>query len=261
MRMLRKGLRGLVLALAVSGLAACQVEMHSALDEQAANEMLAALLSNGISASKEKGKDGISLLVAEAQFSEAVELLASKGLPRSEFANMGEIFSAEGLVASPTQEWAKLNFAKSQELSQSIASIPGVVRVSVNIAETRKESPFAEVKPPSASVVVQVNEDQMTEDLVPQIKQLVSFSIPDISYERVGVIVAPIRHREVDQSLVSLGGILVHRDSVLAVRVLSAIAAIASIAALSFGALVLLNWRSRRADRQSGATIAPGVPS
>lgn len=239
--------RCLLTGFALLALSGCKIEMHSNLDEVSANEMLAALLSNGISASKEAQKDGIALYVAEAQFSEAVGLLGSMGLPRDKFANTSEIFNAEGLVASPTQEWAKLNYAKSQELSHSIASIPGVVRVSVNIAEKRKDGPFDEAMPPSASVVAQVNERFMSDDLVPQIKQLVSFSVPAISYERVGVIVSPIKAQEVNQTLVSLAGILVHRDSVLAVRILGVIAAMSSICALTFGALVLLNWRSQRA--------------
>jgi len=234
-------------------LSACKVEMHTGLDEQAANEMLAALLSSGVSAEKKPGKKGVSLLVAEAQFSEAVELLQSRGLPRNKYTNIGEVFDAEGLVASPMQEWAKLNYAKSQELSQSISSIPGVVRVSVNIAETRKDGPFDKTRPPSASVVVQMEQNLMTEDLVPQLKQLVAFSIPDIEYENVGVLVAPIAPRQVDQKLVSLSGILVHRDSAMAVQVLGGVATVTSIAALSFGALFFITWRGRRATNPQGA--------
>lgn len=246
----------LAAAVLLTALAGCKVEMHSNLDERAGNEMLAALLSNGISAEKVKGKEGVSLHVAEAQFSEAVQLLNSLGLPRDTFASVEQIFDAEGIVASPTQEWAKLTYAKSQEISGSISSIPGIVKVSVNIAESRKDGPFGEKKPPSASVVVQVAEEQNSADLVPQIKQLVSYSIPDIKYDRVGVIVAPVSARKVKQEMVSVSGILVHKDSVLAVRVVAAIAALSSVIALSCGAFLLLNWRSGRARRRSAGTGA-----
>lgn len=253
MGMYPKAIRRYAAIVAVLVLSACKVEMHTGLDERSANEMLAALLSSGVSAEKQPDKDGVSILVAEAQFSEAVELLASRGLPRSKYTNVGEVFNAEGIVASPMQEWAKLNYAKSQELSNSINSIPGVVRVSVNIAETRNDGPFDEKQPPTASLVVQMEKDLITEDIVPQLKQLVAFSIPNIKYENVGVIVAPISVRQVDQKLVSLSGILVHRDSALAVRVLGGVASVTSIAALSFGVLFFFTWRSRRVERTSKA--------
>ncbi len=225
-------------------LSGCKTVLYSSLPEAVANEMVSVLLANEIAATKIEDGDGITIEVNEVQFSEAVQLLKSVGLPRDTYTNKGEIFDAEGMVASPIQEWAKLNYAQTQQLAQSISAIPGVVRVSVNIAEKRLDGPFDTPEPPSAAVVVQVEEGSMTDELLPQIKELVAFSVPEISYDRVGVILAPVETHEVVQNMVSLNGLLVHRESVQIVRVMALVAIIASIATISLSVFSFFNWRS-----------------
>ncbi|MGL6209787.1 MAG: type III secretion system inner membrane ring lipoprotein SctJ [Paracoccaceae bacterium] len=225
-------------------LAACKIELNSNLDEQEANEMLAVLLANGIVASKVIEKDKVILTVEESQFGDAVEVMKAHGLPRTKFSNTGDLFTGEGLVASPVQEWARFNFAKSQELSQSIASIPGVVKVDVHVAATRRENPFEDPKPPSASVLVLMQEDRITDNLIPQIKQLISFSIPDISYDRVGVVVAKVPPPRAPQTLVSFGGMIVHQGSAQAVQILSVVAGLATVVAVGLGTFVFLQRKA-----------------
>ena len=241
------GLRRAVLALCLCVLAACQVELNSNLDEQEANEMMAKLLANGIAVSKVIEKDTITLMVKREQFGEAVDLLKQHGLPRKKFSSTGDLFKGDNLVASPMQEWARFTYAKSQELSQSISSIPGVIKADVHIANQRKESPFDEVKPPSASVLIQMTEDRMTSDLVPQIKQLVSYSIPDIDYDRVGVVITPVAAPpETGQKMVNILGMIVHRDSATIVKVLIGAAVGGVVAALGLGGALLHHLRRRR---------------
>jgi type III secretion protein J len=200
--------------LAMTVLCACKLELNSNLDEQEANEMMAKLMASGVSVSKTMGKEGVTLMVEESQFAQAVDVLASHGLPRRSFSTTDDMFAEQGMVASPLQEWARFNYAKSQELSESISTIPGVVKADVHIASSRKQSAFETVSPPSASVLIQMHEDMITPGLVPEIKQLVSFSIPDIEYDRVGVIVSPIAREEKHAEMVSMAGILVHPGSV-----------------------------------------------
>lgn len=195
-------------------LCACKLELNSKLDEQDANEMMAKLMASGVSVSKTIGKEGVTLMVEESQFAQAVDVLASHGLPRRTFSTTNEMFADQGLVASPLQEWARFNYAKAQELSQSISTIPGVIKADVHIASSRKQSAFETVSPPSASVLIQMQEDMITPGLVPEIKQLVSFSIPDIEYDRVGVIISPVAREEKHAEMVSMAGILVHPGSV-----------------------------------------------
>ncbi len=196
-------------------LSACKVPLHSELPEKKANEILAKLLEYNIDATKQTSKNNlVTLMVDETQFSEAVELLDRFGLPRPDYETMGKVFTGEGLVASPVTEWARFNFALSQELSSMVSSIPGVISAQVHIANPRKETPLDKVLPPSVSVLVLVSRDAMTAQLVPQIKQLMAYSVEKIDYDRVGVVVSlvdpPIKPA---RDLVILGGVIMQRNS------------------------------------------------
>jgi type III secretion protein J len=211
-----------VLVAAMLFLAACKSELNTNLSEEDANEILATLLSSGVSARKEARKEGIAVLVSTGQFGEAVEILRTHGLPRRRFATVGDVFQSEGIVASPLQEWAKFNFAKAQELSKSLSAIPGVIRADVHLGETRKESPFEEVEPPSASVLIQMDETLISENFVTQVKQLVSLAHPNIEYDRVGVVVTPVKMGRKEVPLTEVAGILVHnRDAGMLMSVLA----------------------------------------
>ncbi|OED49570.1 EscJ/YscJ/HrcJ family type III secretion inner membrane ring protein [Rhodobacteraceae bacterium (ex Bugula neritina AB1)] len=234
---------------AVLCLAGCQVELNSNLEEREANEMLSKLLSHGLVASKEKQDGGITLYVEKSQFGAAVELLNGYGLPRRKFVNMGEVFSTEGLVASPMQEWARYNFALSQELSKSISSFPGVISAEVHIANPRDTKPFEDPPPPSASVLVLIGEDYVTENLIPQIKQLVSFSIENIDYDRVGVVLSPVAPPKVEAGqMVSFAGVLVHQSSLMTARILLAAAALLAAFGLA-GSFGLVKWLQSRSGK------------
>jgi type III secretion protein J len=198
----------------------CKVQLNAGLEERDANEILSRLLSNGIVASKSIGEDNTyDLMVVEQQFSAAVDLLESHGLPRKRYSSMGEIFNSEGLVASPMQERARYNFAKSQELSNSIASIPGVMSVDVHIASSQTDSPFDDPIKPSASVMVKMNKDFITEDLIPQIKHLISLGVQEVDYEQVGVILTAVTPMVAEPVFVRVAGLNVHRDSQRTVQV------------------------------------------
>ncbi|UWQ81783.1 type III secretion inner membrane ring lipoprotein SctJ (plasmid) [Leisingera sp. S132] len=227
-------------------LAGCQVELNSNLEEREANEMLSKLLAHGLVASKEKQDGSVTLFVEKSQFGAAVELLNAYGLPRRKFVNMGEVFSTDGLVASPMQEWARFNFALSQELSKSISSLPGVVSAEVHIANPRNTKPFEDPPPPSASVLVVIGEDYITENLIPQIKQLVSFSIENIDYERVGVVLSPVPPPKVETGqMVSFAGLLVHQSSLQTARFLAGAAALLAVIGLA-GSFGIFKWLQGR---------------
>lgn len=234
----------------VATLSGCKVELHANLQEAEANSMMAALVNRSIAVQKVGGKDGVTLMVEESQFGEAVRTLEALGLPREKYQSVGQVFDAEGLVASPLQEWARLNFAKSQELSQSISTIQGVTNVSVHIAETRKENSFEEVTAPSASVLVKIRENFIYDDLVPQIKQLVSYSIPDIEYENVGVIITPVKEEQSSVQLESVGGLLVHADSAIAIQLLGYFAALMTASTVLLGTKVGLDWFGARREKR-----------
>jgi type III secretion protein J len=224
-----------ILLAALLFVSACKSDLNTNLAEADANEVMALLLASGISAEKEARKEGVAVLVDTSQFGEAVDILQSHGLPRRAFASVGEVFSSEGIVASPLQEWAKFNYAKSQELSASISAIPGVIRADVHLGEIRKESPFEEVEPPSASVIVQMDERFITEHLVPELKQLVSMAHPNIEYDRVGIVITPVKIKPQNVPMTEVAGFLVHnKDATLLMSVLvyTAFATMALVAAV-----------------------------
>jgi type III secretion protein J len=238
-------------------LSACKIELNTNLNEQEANEMMAKLISEGINVSKSSTKEGVTLMVDSAHFGDAVDVLAANGLPRRAFSTMGEIFANEGLVPSPLQEWARFNYAKAQELSQSISTIPGVVKADVHIAANRQQTPFDKVSPPSASVLIQMHEDRITSDLVPQIKQLVSFSIPDIKYERVSVIVSPLSTALKAQETVSIFGITML--SISAQRFKIVLGGLAGGAVLVAGLVGFAMFAFGRRRDKSGARDAKSI--
>lgn len=196
-------------------LSACKVPLYSGLAEKEANEMLGKLLEYNIDVTKQIGKNNeVTLLVDEAQFGRSVELLERYGLPRPQYATVGKVFSGDGLVTSPLQEWARFNFALSQELSQMVSSIPGVVSAEVRVANPRKETFFEDTPPPSASVLALVNRNAITAELVPQIKQLVAFGMENIDYDRVGVVVSPIDPpAKPEVEFVTFGGVVLQKGS------------------------------------------------
>ena len=238
-------------------LGACKTELNTNLSQQEANEMMARLIAEGIDVSKTFDKDGVTLLVENAQFGEAVDILAAHGLPRRAFSTTGEVFADSGLVASPMQEWARFNYAKAQELSQSISTIPGVVGADVHIAANRQQTPFDEVSPPSASVLIQVHENRITSDLVPQIKQLISFSIPDIEYDKVSVFVSPVPVAVRQAEMVTLLGTTMDPASAERMKMLVAVfGAGAVLLSVLVGAAVFFFGRRSSAGKAGDAQSA-----
>jgi len=251
MRFLNSGMhRILALTLCLFALAGCKTELHTNLSERDANEVLAALLSEGMAADKISGKDGFTVRVSSADFGFAVETLSQKGLPKRRFDNLSDVFDSDGLVASPIQEWAKLNYAKAQELSASISEIPGVVRADVHIGEIRKESPFQETEPPSASVLIQMKKEKMFENLVPQVKRLISLAHPEIQYERVGVMVTPIEDLSENYQVAEVAGFRVHKADVFTFQMVAIGLGALLVGLCSLSTFTVLRLFQQRKERE-----------
>lgn len=157
-------LKGL-LALAVSlVLAACGDEtLYSALGEQQANEVQAALIAGGIGARKAPVEGGaFAVRVAPADIPGAMSVLRALGLPRVTPANMGEVFSREGLIASPTEERARYLYALSQELSATLMQIEGVVSARVHVALPERDSLTRERATQASVAVVIIHRDDVS---------------------------------------------------------------------------------------------------
>ena len=183
-------LRRLAAVLATCGLlAACSgTDLYSQLSEKQANELIAALQSAGMSAEK-RSKDSTTwtVRVAQADFSRAVETLRAEGLPRDTFESLGRVFRKEGFVSSPLEERARLIYGLTQELSNTLSSIDGVVVARVHLAVPERDPLADRPRPASASVMVKHRPGVDMSRNIGQIKALVVNSVEGLTYENVTV--------------------------------------------------------------------------
>lgn len=198
-------------------LAACgQAELYGKLTEGQANEMIAALQTAGIDASKtDNGEAGWSLATSKSDFGRAVEVLHSQGYPREQFATLGTVFKKEGFVSSPTEERARLVYGLSQELSHTVSEIDGVVQARVHLA-LPDNRPLADTQQPSsASVFIKYRPGFDINSQVGKIKALIVNSVEGLKIENVSVetfATQPVRTTQVGDAggtiKASLGGVL-----------------------------------------------------
>lgn len=204
---MKQATRGLSL-LGLLILAGCKTELYNSLPEQEANEMVSILQRHGISAGKMMNKDGTdTVTVDKSDFAQAVTLLRENGLPHPKFENMGDVFKSSGLVASPMQDRARFLYALSQELSQTISEIDGVLSARVEVVLPDNDIMQRNPTPSSASVFVRYDQHSHVDQLVPQIKMLVSNSVEGLSYDKVSVVLVPVARPDDSQTApVSSGG-------------------------------------------------------
>lgn len=186
--------RHAIAGLFVVFLAACggQVELLAQISESEANEVLAALIPAGIKAEKIPGKEGaVGVRIDAAQVAKALDILRAQGLPRERYARIGDVFKKEGLISSPTEERARLTFALSQELANTISHIDGVIMSRVHVVLPEKANFGESATPSSAAVFIKFRDTYSIEPLVPQVKRLVSNSIAGLSYDKVTVVLIP----------------------------------------------------------------------
>lgn len=216
--MLRTICRYLAVAAACFVLSGCKSELFSDLSEREANQVVAALMSAGIPASKAASRgDGVTVMVEETRFAEAIELLNARGLPSQKYDSFGDVFQKEGLVSSPVEERARYIYALSQELSRTIAEIDGVLTARIHVVLPETDMLGRDFKPSSASVFIRHAEDARVARFTSQIRLLVANSIEGLVYDNVTVVAVPAETKAVDVAqgpvLVDLMGIWVHPNS------------------------------------------------
>ncbi|HUG22601.1 type III secretion system inner membrane ring lipoprotein SctJ [Piscinibacter sp.] len=174
-------------------LAGCgEQDLYTDLSQRQANEMVAVLRNAGIEADKQL-RDGNTFAVTApaSDFSHAVEVLRATGYPREGFDTLGQVFKKEGFVSSPLEERARLTHALSQEISNTLASIDGVVMARVHLSVPERD-PLADKPPPaSASVFIKHRAGVNLESRMGHIKALVVNSIQGLPYDNVTVVLFP----------------------------------------------------------------------
>lgn len=162
--------------------------LHSSLEEQQANLVMAALLDQGINCRKEPGEEGTwNVMVLEAKFAEAVNILERLGLPRQQRNGVGEVFKKTGMISSPSEERIRFMDALAQDIAHTISMIDGVVDARVHVVLPQND-PFARnAMPSSAAVAIRTRWDADISDLVPSVKGLVKNAIEGLSYDKIQV--------------------------------------------------------------------------
>ena len=188
----------LVLAL----LAGCSNhELYSQLSERQANEMVAVLRSAGIEADKKAQEGKFSVLTSKSDFSQAVRTLNAQGYPRESFDSMGKVFKREGFVSSPLEERARLMHAMSQEISNTIANIDGVVTARVHLVVPERNPLLDKPQPAAAAVFIKHRPERNLSGQISQIKALVVNSIEGLAYDNVTVALFPAEGMPDDPSV------------------------------------------------------------
>ncbi len=185
--------RVVLVALSMLVLQACSVELYTDLNQRQANEIVATLMRHGIPAQRQPGKDGtMTVSVQKDRFADAMAVLDESGLPKQEFATLGQVFKRDGLVSSPVEERATMIYGLSQELSQTISDIDGVLSARVHIVLPENDPLRQRLVPSSASVFIRHRASVQMNDLIPQVKMLVANGIAGLKYDNVSVILIPV---------------------------------------------------------------------
>jgi type III secretion protein J len=169
-------------------LSGCYQELYTDQPEQQINEMMALLEQDGIACKKTTGLEGTwSLQVDADKVSAAMNVLHANGYPRKAFENMGRVFEKKGLISSPTEERIRFIYALSQEISDTIARINGVLDARVHIVLPENNPLADKLIPSSAAVFIKQKPGVDLEPQTMKIKELVVNSIEGLEFKNVTV--------------------------------------------------------------------------
>lgn len=204
---------------ALGMLSACSnnVELQTKIPENDANEIVAVLSNQGISATKITGKEGANVLVADSQIGKAMEILNANGLPRKQNMGLGDVFKKEGMISTPLEERARYIFGLSQELERTLAQMDYVVSARVHVVLPERIAPGEPIMPSSAAVFIKHRKQFEPDVMLPSIRKLVSTSIPGLSNidkDKISVVFSPTQIVKDGIEWTHFGPIQVQVDSV-----------------------------------------------
>jgi type III secretion protein J len=182
-----------LLVLAACLLAGCRGALYTKQTEDDANEMLAALIDRGVHADKATSDGGKTwdINVDDGEVARAMSILQASGLPHERHVSLGDMFKKEGLISTPTEERVRFVYGVTQELSDTLGRIDGVVGAKVHIVIPNNDPMAPAIKPSSASVFIKYRPEVDLSALTPSIKNLVVRSVEGLTYENVTVTLVP----------------------------------------------------------------------
>ncbi|RWR00995.1 type III secretion protein [[Pantoea] beijingensis] len=185
-----------------------QVILNTGLTENDANDIIAELSRYKIPAEKLIDKTGVTVLVEQDTIERAVQILNTAGLPHKARTNLGEVFQKSGIISSPLEERARYIYALSQEVESTLAQIDGVIVARVNVVLPERVAPGEPIQPASASVFIKYQPDLDPDSIEPQIRRLVSTSIPGLAGKEssaLSVVFVPVGIYQDHIDMVNLG--------------------------------------------------------
>ncbi|MDR1456742.1 MAG: type III secretion inner membrane ring lipoprotein SctJ [Puniceicoccales bacterium] len=261
-----KKLRNLALGALLLAVTGCgKSPLYSNVSERQANEMISILRTRNMEVGKIAGAENMwTVMVANTDFSNAVEILNLFGYPRDDFSTLGKVFQKSGLVSSPTEERARFMYAISESISETISHITGVVTARVNIVLPTTNNFTEAITPSSASVFILYRQGTNIEDSVRDIKNLVTNSIEGLSYDKVSVALfqAPVVSDVISEGnqMINFLGIHMTHSSIW-VFLLLLLIVVAAVAAISFvGAKILYDYMTVKRDEKERRKASAIVP-
>jgi len=189
---MKKPFLNVIVVLLLFGLAGCDTELYSNLTEREANEMLSVLAKNGILVTKAfTKKREFVLTVDQSNMADAIQVLNNLGYPRDTYTDMGTVFQKDGLISSPLEERARYVYAVSQDLSDTLSRVDGVIDAKVHVVLPETDVTGNIIKPPSASVFIKHQANFNLQPFMPKIKLLVNKSIEGIDYQDISIALFP----------------------------------------------------------------------
>lgn len=190
----RRALAVLGSTLCLTLVTACSVELVHDIDEQQANETIAALQANDIEASKERKASGsrssYTLSVSRSDAPRAWRVLRERNLPRARIAGVSEVFDKSTLVPSATQQRAMMRHALAGELARTLQAVEGVHHARVHVVLPRRD-PLAPAdaprRKPRAAVLLRVGPKAPLS--AAQVRRIVVGGVEDLEPDAVRVVI------------------------------------------------------------------------
>lgn len=181
--------RALILLPLLLVLAGCRTSLFEGLDEDQANRIVAALSHHGINGYKERNADqSWNVSVDDADAVVATELASAYALPRGGHSNLGELFKRQGLISSPEEDRVLFVYGLSQELSETLEKMDGVLLARVHIVLPERDPMDSKQETlPSASVMMRYRSDYNLEPMRDRIRALVAGSVEGLTPARVSL--------------------------------------------------------------------------